>query len=80
MLVGLFGGEGRFALPFFPLKALEVMGNFTGTIQDLAEMVQLVDRGSINPVVCESFPLDNVNRVIENLIAGRVEGRAVLEP
>jgi propanol-preferring alcohol dehydrogenase len=80
VVVGLFGGEGRFALPFFPLKALEVLGNFTGTIQDLAEMVQLVDRGVINPVVSESFSLDSVNRVIENLIAGKVEGRAVLEP
>lgn len=80
VLVGLFGGEGKFALPIFPLKALEVMGNFTGTLQDLAEMVQLVDRGIINPVVSESYPLENVNQVIEKLVAGKIEGRAVLKP
>ena len=79
VIVGLFGGEGRFALPIFPLKALEVMGNFTGTIEDLAEMVQLVDRGIINPVVSETYSLENVNRVIEKLVAGEIRGRAVLE-
>ncbi|HXQ92703.1 MAG TPA: alcohol dehydrogenase [Nitrososphaerales archaeon] len=80
ILVGLFGGEGRFALPIFPLKALEVMGNFTGTIQDLGEMVQLVGRGVITPVVSESFSLDSVNQVIEKLVSGKIEGRAVVEP
>ena len=80
VLVGLFGGEGKFALPIFPLKAVEIMGNFTGTIQDLGEMVQLVERGLISPVVSESHSLDCANEVIEKLISGKIEGRAVLRP
>jgi len=80
VLVGLFGGEGRFALPMFPLKALEVIGNFTGTIQDLAEMVQLVQRGLVKPVVSQSYSLEEANLVIEKLIAGKIEGRAILQP
>jgi alcohol dehydrogenase, propanol-preferring len=80
VLVGLFGGEGRFALPFFPLRALEVMGNFTGTMQELAEMVQLVHRGVINPIVSETYSLNEANIVLEKLVAGKIEGRAVLTP
>ena len=42
-------------------------------------MVQLVDRGVISPVVSETYPLENVNGVIEKLVAGKIEGRAVLK-
>jgi propanol-preferring alcohol dehydrogenase len=80
VLIGLFGGEGRFALPLFPLRAREIIGNFTGTIQDLAEMVELVHRGLIKPVVSETFPLASANLVLEKLVAGEIEGRAVLSP
>jgi alcohol dehydrogenase, propanol-preferring len=80
IICGLFGGEGRFALPIFPLKSVEIAGNFTGTLQDLAEMVQLVERGVINPVVSETKPLDGVNDVIQRLISGKVQGRAVVVP
>jgi len=80
VMVGLFGGEGKFALPIFPLKSVEIAGNFTGTIQDLGDMVQLVRRGLINPVVSETSPLENVNDIIQRLITGKVQGRAVLKP
>lgn len=80
VVVGLFGGEGKFPLPFFPLRALEVIGNFTGTIQDLAEMVRLVHRGIVKPVVSETFHLEEANNVLEKLVAGKIEGRAVLAP
>ena len=80
VVVGLFGGEGKFALPFFPLRTLEVIGNFTGTVQDLGKMVQLVHRGIIKPVVSETFPLAEVNLALDRLVAGKIEGRAVLSP
>ena len=80
VLVGLFGGEGKFALPFFPLRAAEVIGNFTGTIQDLSEMVELVQRGVVKPVVSQTYPLSEANLVLEKLVAGKIEGRAVLAP
>jgi propanol-preferring alcohol dehydrogenase len=80
ILLGLFGGEGRFPLPMFPLKGAEVMGNFTGTVQDLAEMVQLVERGTIKPVVSETHPLEKVNEVLGKLVDGKIKGRAVVRP
>ncbi len=80
IMVGLFGGEGKFSLPIFPLKSVEIAGNFTGTLQDLGEMVQLVSRGVIEPVVSETVPLEKANDVIERLTAGKIQGRAVLTP
>jgi alcohol dehydrogenase, propanol-preferring len=80
VIVGLFGGEGRFALPIFPLKSVEVAGNFTGTIEDLAEMVQLVSRGIVTPVVSETNRLEEANEVIQRLVAGKIQGRAILVP
>jgi len=80
VVVGLFGGEGKFPMPFFPLRALEIIGNFTGTIQDLAEMVQLVNRGIIKPIVSQTFRFDEANKVLDRLVAGQIEGRAVLAP
>src|SRR5579872_3554765 len=80
VIVGLFGGEGRFPLPLFPLRSREIIGNFTGTLQDLAEMVELVRRGLVKPVVSESYPLNEVNLVLDKLVAGKIEGRAVVTP
>lgn len=80
VMVGLYGGEGKFALPIFPLKSVEVAGNFTGTIQDLAEMVQLVSRGIVKPVVSETVTLEKANEIIQRLVAGKIQGRAVLVP
>lgn len=80
VIVGLFGGEGKFGLPVFPLKSVEVSGNFTGTIEDLEEMVKLVSRGAINPVVSETAHLEDSNEVIQKLITGKIQGRAVLIP
>jgi len=80
VMVGLFGGEGKFALPIFPLKSVEVAGNFTGTLEDLHEMVQLVSRGIVTPVVSETSPLVEANSVIQRLIAGKIQGRAILVP
>jgi alcohol dehydrogenase, propanol-preferring len=80
VMVGLFGGEGRFSLPIFPLKSVEITGNFTGTLQDLEEMVQLVSRDLVTPVVSETLALDKANDVLQRLTAGKIQGRAVLVP
>ena len=45
VLVGLFGGSSQFALPYFPIRGAEVLGNYTGTLRDLIEVVELTRRG-----------------------------------
>jgi D-arabinose 1-dehydrogenase-like Zn-dependent alcohol dehydrogenase len=80
VLVGLFGGSATLPLPFFPLKAAQILGNFTGTLRDLTEMVDLVARGVVGPVVSASYDLEDANDVLMKLEMGEIAGRAVLTP
>jgi propanol-preferring alcohol dehydrogenase len=79
-LVGLVGGAAQFALPHFPLRGAEVMGIYTGTLRDMAEMIDMTRRGVVAPVIAGKFRLEEANDVLERLRAREVLGRAVLVP
>lgn len=58
-------------------RILSSVGN---TYLELVEVLDLAARGLIEPVIHEVAPLEEANRVLEDLRAGRVVGRAVLRP
>ncbi len=58
-------------------RILTSVGN---TYLELVEVLDLAARKLIQPVVHEVAPLEEANRVLEDLRAGRVVGRAVLRP
>ena len=76
--VGLFGGILNLPLPFMPIRALEIVGNYTGTIGDLIELLSLARRGVVKTIVSTSFKLAEANEALEKLRRGEIEGRAVL--
>lgn len=80
LLVGLNGGRASFSLPFFPLLGAQVIGNFTGSRNELMEVVELAQRGVIAPVVNGEYPLREANEILARLDRGEVSGRAVLRP
>jgi len=80
VLVGLVGGSVPFPLPLFPLRGAQVIGNFTGTIRDLVELVELVKRGVISPVVSGVYPLEEADAALQKLRRGEAKGRLVLRP
>lgn len=80
VLVGLVGGGMQLPLPLLPILGAEVLGNFTGTLSQLAEMVGLVKRGLVVPVVSKSYRLEEANEVLARLGRGEIQGRAVLAP
>lgn len=80
VVVGLFGGEFRMPLPFFPLKALQVRGSFVGSLGELRELVQLAQRVALPSIPIELRPLAQVNEALADLEHGRVVGRVVLQP
>jgi len=80
VLVGLVGGEMAIPLPMLPILGAEILGNFTGTLDQLREMVELARSGAVVPVVSDSYPLDQANEVLARLEKGQVKGRAVLVP
>lgn len=76
--VGLFGGELRFPLPALAVQQLQFRGSFTGTLAELAELMEFVRQGKIKPIPARPVPFADVNESIKELREGRVTGRIVL--
>ena len=80
VMVGLFGGSLDMNLAIIPLRAYTLTGAYTGKFADLVELVALAKMGKIHSVAFKRFTLDKVNEALENLKAGKIIGRAVLNP
>jgi len=76
-LVGLPPGE--FPAPIFDvvLKRITIRGSIVGTRQDLAEAIAFAAEGKVRAHIHEA-PLEDVNRVLQDLEAGTIDGRIVL--
>ena len=80
VLVGLFGGSLKLALPLVPMRARRIVGSFVGTLEETHEMLALVRDGRVTPPPVESRPLDQASQALEDLRAGNIIGRVVLRP
>ena len=80
VLVGLFGGELRLGLVSMPTRAYRLIGSYTGTINDLLELVSLVKRGVIKPPISNRFKLDQTTQALTMLKQGKIVGRGVINP
>jgi alcohol dehydrogenase, propanol-preferring len=80
VMVGLFGGSLDLNLALIPLRAYTLTGAYTGKFADLVDLVALAKMGKIRSVVSKRFKLDQANEALEELKAGKVIGRAVLNP
>ena len=77
-LVGLPPGD--FPTPIFDvvLKRITIRGSIVGTREDLAEAIAFAAEGKVRAHVHEAR-LEDVNRVLSDLRAGKVDGRVVLK-
>ncbi len=80
VLVGLFGGELRLGLVSMPTRAYRLIGSYTGTINDLLELVSLAKRGVIKPPISNRFKLDQTTQALTMLKQGKIVGRGVINP
>jgi alcohol dehydrogenase, propanol-preferring len=80
VLVGLFGGELKLSLVTMPTRAYRLIGSYTGTLNDLIELVSLARRGVIKPVVSNRFKLDQATEALTMLKEGKILGRGVINP
>ncbi len=80
VIVGLFGGEFRLALPMFPLKSLAITGSYVAGLHELRELVALAQRIALPSIPLDLRPLHSVNQALDDLAHGRVVGRVVLQP
>lgn len=80
VLVGLFGGELKLNLVNMPTRAYRLVGSYTGTINDLLELVSLAKRNIINPVISKNYKLDKATEALNELKEGKIHGRSVINP
>jgi 2-desacetyl-2-hydroxyethyl bacteriochlorophyllide A dehydrogenase len=62
------------------LTEKRIVGSRASSKQDLIDVIHLVERGVIKPVITQRFPLEQVNLALDTLRAGAVLGRSVVIP
>lgn len=80
LLVGLFGGELKLSLVTMPTRAYKIIGSYTGSLEDMVELVSLAKRGVIKQVVSKRFKLNQAGEALQMLKDGKIVGRGVINP
>ena len=79
ILCGLFGGEITLPLPPIAQRAVAVMGSYVGNLQELKAVVALAKKKKLRATPVTTRPADELNAILDNLKAGKVLGRVVLD-
>ena len=79
IIVGLFGGAFSMPIPMFPLRAISLIGSYVGTLAETRELLELAKAGRLQAIPIEQRPLAQANQTLDDLRAGRVLGRVVLD-
>ena len=79
ILCGLYGGELTQPLPPIAQRAIGILGSYVGNLKELKEVVALAKKGRIKPPPVQTRPAAQANGALEDLRAGKVLGRVVLD-
>jgi D-arabinose 1-dehydrogenase-like Zn-dependent alcohol dehydrogenase len=79
VICGLYGGELVHPLPPIAQRAIGIVGSYVGSLQELKEVVALAKKRKVRPMPVETRRADEANAALEDLKAGRVVGRVVLD-
>jgi alcohol dehydrogenase, propanol-preferring len=66
------------SIPKTVLDGIQVLGSLVGTREDLAEAFQFSAEGKVVPIV-EKRPLEDINDMIDEMKAGKIRGRMVVD-
>jgi len=79
ILCGLYGGELVHPLPPIAQRAIGIIGSYVGNLQELKAVVALAKKGKLKPLPVSTRPGAEASGALEDLKAGRVVGRIVLD-
>jgi D-arabinose 1-dehydrogenase-like Zn-dependent alcohol dehydrogenase len=80
VVVGLYGGELKLPLVYFPLRGMGIRGSYVGSLPELKELVALAQNGKLKPIQVTRRKLQEASAALSDLKAGKVVGRIVLVP
>ena len=66
-------------LPPIAQRAIGIVGSYVGSLQELREVVALAKKRKLKPQPIETRDAEGANRALDDLKAGRVVGRVVLD-
>jgi D-arabinose 1-dehydrogenase-like Zn-dependent alcohol dehydrogenase len=79
VVVGLFGGSLPLSTALLPLRSLSLVGSYVGSIEQMRELLALLNLQNTLRVPLQARPMSEVNAALDDLRAGRVNGRVVLQ-
>jgi D-arabinose 1-dehydrogenase-like Zn-dependent alcohol dehydrogenase len=79
VICGLYGGELVHPLPPIAQRAIGIVGSYVGSLQELKEVVALAKKGRLRTAPVHTRPAEEANSALDDLKAGRVIGRVVLD-
>jgi NAD+-dependent secondary alcohol dehydrogenase Adh1 len=74
-----YGGRVDLAAIDVIFSEISVVGNLVGNYTELSELMQLAAQGKVE-LTTRAYELDQINDAIDDLDAGRIQGRGVLIP
>jgi D-arabinose 1-dehydrogenase-like Zn-dependent alcohol dehydrogenase len=79
IICGLYGGELVHPLPPIAQRAIGIVGSYVGSLEELKEVVALAKKRKLRSAPVETRPAEQANAALEDLKAGKVVGRVVLD-
>ena len=79
VICGLYGGELAHPLPPIAQRAIGIVGSYVGSPQELREVVALAKKRKLRATPVETRSAEEANAALEDLKAGKVVGRIVLD-
>jgi alcohol dehydrogenase len=79
VISGLMGGEFNLPMVQWVYKRMTIEGFMVGTLAEAHELMTLARSGRIKPIAMREAPMDDAQKWLEQLRAGKVVGRVILK-
>lgn len=78
--VGLFGGSTLIVPAMVTMKAVSVIGSYVGSLSEMQALMTIGRSGKLPDLPLTVQGLDSATQALDDLRAGRIRGRTVLQP
>ena len=77
--VGLFGGATQIVPAMVTMKGVSIVGSYVGNLADMQELMAIARSGTLPDMPLTTQPLANATQALDDLRAGRIKGRTILQ-
>ena len=77
--VGLFGGATQIVPAMVTMKGVSIVGSYVGNLADMQELMTIARSGTLPAMPLTTQPLANATQALDDLRAGRIKGRTILQ-